>query len=432
VAAVHKTHLRERFATNAAVRPGEAVVAGGVQHPERGYVRSPAATLMADRLEGRGLRVQRAEVTAGVSGAEPGPQELDLVSYIGWDGVAVGIGVVASAQDAAARRAVDEELSAWSDAMRSRRVIMAAIVPWCGGTSRALAIAQRRAALQPGPVYVVGRLTENPTVAQQLLAQGLIGVEDLDAVPDGATVLFAQHGVPLAVEAEAAARELTVVDATCPLAASTRAEVRRLTGRGDTVVLVGREGDAALPGLASQAPEAVRVVGDVQDVSALHVTDPQRIAVVLQPGLSGKTTGPVLRALGARFGRVAPQHPSTLCDAADDRRAQIRSLAESCDTVLIAGAEDDPESARISAVCLTSGAAAHCVARLARLEPAWIARSVTVGVTATMCADPVLPGRLITALRGLGPVSVVERRVVTQSVSTPSGVAETVLETTSW
>lgn len=429
---MHRTHLRERFTTNAAVRPGEAVVAGGVRHPARGYVRSPAAALVADRLEGRGLRVRWAEVTARVSEPEARAPELDLVSYIGWDGVAVGLGVVVGAQDAVARQAVDEELSAWSAVLRTRRVIAAAIVPWCAGTTRALAIAQRCAAQQTGPVYVVGRLTDNPTVAQRLLERGLICVDDVDTVPDGTTVLFAQHGVPLAVEAEAAARDLTVIDATCPLAASAHAEVRRFADRGDTVVLIACQDDAAVPGLVSQAPEAIRVVADPQDVAALQISDPRRLAVVIQPGLPGKVTGPILKALRARFGHVAPQHPSTLCDAADDRRAHVRSLAESCDAVLIAATDNDPESAWIGAVCRTAGAAAHPVARLADLEPAWIAQSVTIGITATMRADPALSGRLIAALRGLGPVAVVERRVVTQSVSVPGGVTDAALETTPW
>ena len=429
---MHKTLLRERFATNAAVRPGEAVVASGVRHPVRGYVRSPAAGLVADRLEGRGLRVRWAELTARVSEAEGGAQDLDLVSYLGWDGEAVGLGAAVAERDSAVRQAVDEELSAWFDVLRTRRVIAAAIVPWCAGTSRALAIAERCCTQQTGPVYVLGRLTDNPAVAQRLLARGLVCVDDVDTVPDGATVLFAQHGVPLAAEAEAAARDLTVIDATCPLAASAHAEVRRFADRGDTVVLIARRGDAAVPGLVSQAPEAVQPAADTRDVAALSVPDPGRMAVVIQPGLPAQVTGPVLEALRARFGHIAPQHPSTLCDAADDRRAQVRSLAESCDAVLVACAQDDPESAWIGAACSTAGAAAHPVARLADVEPAWIAQSATVGVTATMRADPALPGRLMTALRGLGPTSVVERRVVTQPVSAPGAATHISAESALW
>lgn len=421
MAAVHKSLIRECLGTTAAVVPGEVLVASGVRHPTRGYVRGPAAALLADHLRHRGLTVPPA-VTVVASEAESWVGELHLVSYLDRDGGAVGLGAAVACGDVELGRAVDDALTAWTAALRTRRVITAATRPWCAGAVQALAAADRSLDRATGPVYLYGRLTDNPAVLVRLRERGLIEVTDVDAVPDGATVLFAQHGVALAVSAEAAARGLAVIDATCPLAAAAHAEVRRFADRGEAVVLVGRERDAAVPGLIGQAPEAVVPVGSVREAAAVRVPDPARVAFVVQPGVPREQIAPIVAELRARFGHPVPQHPATLCDAADDRNAAVRAMAESCDTVLVACGDEDPETAHLRARIRAAGAAAYPVARLADLRPEWIAHSMVTGLTATTRADPDLPGRLAEALAGLGPCVVVEQQVATRPAAT-SGAA---------
>jgi 4-hydroxy-3-methylbut-2-enyl diphosphate reductase len=416
---VNRTLLDERFEA-AEPGPGEVLVATEFDHPDRGPVRCSAAPVVAGWLRRRGLRVRSGPVRA-ISPNLPDALPSDgavlfVASYLDRGGRAVGIGAAAVLDSPGPAAAAFHAVRTCGSVMRTRRVVMAATDPTCSGERAALA--QARAALSgDGPVYVYGQLTRNRHVSDDLRQQGAIFASSLDEIPDGSVIMFSAHGVPLSIRAEAAARGMRVIDATCPLVIATHETARSFADRGDTIVVIGRPGHAALAGISGQAPEVTRVVSTAAETTALEVEAPDRLSYLVQTGIAVEDAGPVAAALRSRFPTLRGPHPDQFCYAASDRRGAIRQIAQVSDVLIVAGAADCADSHQAVETAAAAGARAHLVETAGDVQAEWLGGASTVGLTAGLGAAPHLTGDVLRVLSGLGPLSVVRTTVHTDVVT---------------
>lgn len=197
-------------------------------------------------------------------------------------------------------------------AQRRRTVVLAAPRSFCAGVERAIDAVERLldASDRSGPVYVRKQVVHNTRVVAGLAARGAVFVEELDEVPVGATVVFSAHGVSPRVHAQAAARQLTVVDATCPLVAKVHSEARRFAARGDTIVLIGHAGHEEVEGTLGEAPAATVLVENAAQAAALQVPDEARVSYLTQTTLAVDETSEIVEALRRRF-PCSRNHPPT-------------------------------------------------------------------------------------------------------------------------
>jgi 4-hydroxy-3-methylbut-2-enyl diphosphate reductase len=304
----------------------------------------------------------------------------------------------------------------WSDALGDRDVMLASPRASCAGVDRAIEIVEAALRQHGAPVYVRKQIVHNAHVVGRLEKLGAVFVDELDAVPDGATVVFSAHGVSPAVRAAAAERGLDVIDATCPLVSKVHAEARRFARAGFDIVLVGHEGHEEIEGTLGEAPERTRVIATEAEVADLQVEDPNRVAYLTQTTLAVDETAGVVDALRARFPAAVGPPSSDICYATQNRQDAVRALAAECDLVLVVGSENSSNSRRLVEVAERAGCEALLVEGAEQIPPAALAGARRIGVSAGASAPEALVQRVVDALRGLGAVNVSERRVATENM----------------
>ena len=261
------------------------------------------------------------------------------------------------------------------------RVVLVSPRGFCAGVVRAVATVEQALATFGPPVYVRHAIVHNAHVVDRLARAGATFVDELDEVPRGAVVVLSAHGVPARVREEAAARDLRVVDATCPLVAKVHREVRRFSNLGFDVLLIGHAGHDEVVGTLGQAP-GVRLVEDVSEAASLRVADPDRVACVTQTTLSPQDVAPVIARLQQRFPHLVQPAAADICYATRNRQAAVVWLARNVDVVLVVG---DPTSSNSRHLCEAAGATgtpAYLIGSAADLQDAWVANARVVGVTA--------------------------------------------------
>jgi 4-hydroxy-3-methylbut-2-enyl diphosphate reductase len=315
-----------------------------------------------------------------------------------------------------ALRAATPVLASWAAAAGPRTVLLAGPRSFCAGVERAVGTVERALDRYGAPVYVRRQIVHNSHVVAELEGRGAVFVQELDEVPEGATVVFSAHGVAPDVASAAAARDLRVVDATCPLVAKVHSEIRRFDRRGYDVVLVGHAGHDETEGSVGHG-RAVHMVGAADEVVDLRVTDPERVAYVTQTTLSPDDTAPVVTALRRRFPDLVGPAASDICYATRNRQDAVRAVAEESDVVVVLGSANSSNAARLVEVAERAGTTAALVDDLDQLDPDWLAGSTTVGVSAAASTPAAMVDSLVAALATLGPVEVAERTVHTESIS---------------
>ncbi|HEV8373312.1 MAG TPA: 4-hydroxy-3-methylbut-2-enyl diphosphate reductase [Actinomycetota bacterium] len=296
------------------------------------------------------------------------------------------------------------------------RVLLAAPRGYCAGVDRAIDIVEVALATYGPPVYVRKQIVHNLHVVRKLEAKGAVFVEELEQVPRGATVVFSAHGVAPEVHRQAAARDLRVIDATCPLVTKVHQEARKFAAKGYDIVLVGHEGHEEVVGTMGNAPGVVHLIADEQDAGQVQVADPGRVAYLTQTTLSVDETSGVVDALRRRFPVLAGPRSDDICYATQNRQAAVKALARQCQLVLVIGAENSSNSKRLVEVARNSGCASHLVAEASAVDPAWFEGVETVGVTSGASAPEWLVDELVAALRQRGASDVREVEVVPEDV----------------
>ncbi|WP_045746947.1 MULTISPECIES: 4-hydroxy-3-methylbut-2-enyl diphosphate reductase [Actinoplanes] len=297
----------------------------------------------------------------------------------------------------------------------ARTVVLAAPRSFCAGVERAVDMVEQALRLRGAPVYVRRQIVHNTHVVTGLEARGAIFVDELDEVPDDATVVFSAHGVAPAVRTEAADRGLDVIDATCPLVAKVHTEARRFAARGDTVLLIGHAGHDEVEGTLGQVP-GIRLVQDVAEAREVAVGDPRRVSYLTQTTLAVQESDAVVDELRARFPELAGPDTDDICYATTNRQEAVAAIADECDLVLVVGSANSSNSLRLVEVAQRRGVDAYLIEDAGDVRPQWLDGVRAVGLTAGASAPPHLVDEVIARLAGLGPVTVTERRTSEENI----------------
>ncbi|MDR1791656.1 MAG: 4-hydroxy-3-methylbut-2-enyl diphosphate reductase [Propionibacteriaceae bacterium] len=283
------------------------------------------------------------------------------------------------------------------------QVLLAAPRGYCAGVERAIATVQRALERFGAPIYVRKQIVHNRHVVERLQAAGAVFVEELDEVPPGATVVFSAHGVAPSVREEAARRGLVTIDATCPLVNKVHNEARRFASQGLQILLIGHAGHEEVEGTTGEAPEAITLVQHPDDVAALKVPDPDRVAWLSQTTLSVAETDETLAKLRERFPKLVDPPRDDICYATSNRQQAVAAIAAQADVVIVVGSQNSSNSRRLVEVALASGArAAYLVDQAAEIDPAWLENAQTVGVTSGASVPEDLVGEVLAWLQARG------------------------------
>ncbi|MDH2346724.1 4-hydroxy-3-methylbut-2-enyl diphosphate reductase [Bradyrhizobium sp. SSUT77] len=278
---------------------------------------------------------------------------------------------------------------------------------FCAGVVRAIEIVERALEKYGPPVYVRHEIVHNKYVVESLKNKGAIFVEELAEVPPKAVTVFSAHGVARSVEEEAAARDLPVLNATCPLVTKVvHNQGKRYISKGRTLILVGHAGHPEVEGTMGQIPGPVLLVQSVEEVKALELPADAPVAYITQTTLSVDDTKDIISALQARFTDIQGPDIRDICYATQNRQSAVRNLSKLVDVILVVGAANSSNSNRLREIGTEAGVASYLIADGRALNPEWLKDVRTVGVTAGASAPEVLVDDVIEAMRRIGPVKV--------------------------
>jgi 4-hydroxy-3-methylbut-2-en-1-yl diphosphate reductase len=286
------------------------------------------------------------------------------------------------------------------------RVILAQPRGFCAGVVRAIEIVERALHRFGPPVYVRHEIVHNRHVVESLKAKGACFVEDLSEVPAGAVTIFSAHGVSRAVEEDAEARDLAVLDAVCPLVAKVHHEGQRYIDQGRAVILIGHAGHPEIEGTMGQLKGEVHLIQRKEEVDRLDIPINAPVAYITQTTLSVDDTRATIEAVKKRFKDVVGPETRDICYATQNRQTAVRELARLVDVILVVGASNSSNSNRLREIGSESGVPSYLVADGSALQPEWFNGKTTVGLTAGASAPEVLVDDVIAALRRFGPVKV--------------------------
>jgi 4-hydroxy-3-methylbut-2-enyl diphosphate reductase len=266
--------------------------------------------------------------------------------------------------------------------MPTKGVRLAAPRGYCAGVDRAVITVEKALDLYGAPVYVRKQIVHNKHVVSDLESRGAVFVEELDEVPQGATVVFSAHGVSPTVHAEAQERGLKTIDATCPLVTKVHHEAKRFAGDDYDILLIGHAGHEEVEGTSGEAPEHIQLVQGPADVDSIVVRDPAKVAWLSQTTLSVDETLETVDAIRRRFPQLLDPPSDDICYATQNRQLAVKEIAHDADLVIVVGSANSSNSVRLAEVALEAGAkAAHRVDDAGEIDDAWLEGVSNVSVT---------------------------------------------------
>jgi 4-hydroxy-3-methylbut-2-enyl diphosphate reductase len=283
---------------------------------------------------------------------------------------------------------------------------------------RAIQIVERALTKYGAPVYVRHEIVHNRFVVEGLEKKGAVFVKELDAVPEGAPVVFSAHGVPKSVPANARDRNLLALDATCPLVSKVHVEAERHHDSQREIVLIGHAGHPEVIGTMGQLPVgAVKLIETVDDAEVFAPADATKLAYITQTTLSVDDTAAIVAVLRRRFPLIAGPHKEDICYATTNRQEAVKAIAPRSDVVLVIGAPNSSNSMRLVEVAARAGARASArVQRAADIDWDMIKDAKVVGLTAGASAPDVLIAEVIDAFRARYDVTVEETETARETV----------------
>jgi 4-hydroxy-3-methylbut-2-en-1-yl diphosphate reductase len=302
--------------------------------------------------------------------------------------------------------------------MTQRRILLAAPRGYCAGVDRAILMVEQSLERYGAPVYVRKQIVHNSHVVADLTERGAVFVEELDEVPEGAIVVYSAHGVAPAVRDEAERRELTAIDATCPLVAKVHAEARRYARDGRHILLIGHAGHEEIDGTFGEGPEHTTLVDSDTDLGRLSPPDSGGLSWLSQTTLAVDEVAETVRELKSRFPQLADPPSDDICYASQNRQDAVKAMAPRCDLVLVVGSANSSNSLRLVDVALANGArAAELIDDAGQADPGWLGEAATVGVTAGASAPEHLVEGVLDWLRGHGFGEVEEVAVTSEDIT---------------
>jgi 4-hydroxy-3-methylbut-2-en-1-yl diphosphate reductase len=273
---------------------------------------------------------------------------------------------------------------------------------FCAGVVRAIDVVKIALDLYGPPVYVRKEIVHNKHVVDELRAAGAIFVEEIGEVPTGARAIFSAHGVAPEVRREAAARDLQIIDATCPLVTKVHLEAVRFARDGYSIVLIGHSHHDEVIGTLGEAPDSSYLVETVEDVDRLELPDPTRVRYLTQTTLSLDETRDIVIRLKEKYPLIEGPPAQDICYATENRQMAVKGVAEYCDLLLVVGSQNSSNSKRLVEVSENSGVRAYLVNDYEEVDSAWLLGVRNVAVTAGASAPENLVADLVGFLRDRG------------------------------
>jgi 4-hydroxy-3-methylbut-2-enyl diphosphate reductase len=286
--------------------------------------------------------------------------------------------------------------------MGIERVILAAPRGFCAGVDRAIDIVNLALQLYGTPVYVRKEIVHNAHVVQELRGRGAVFVDELDEVPDGGRVIFSAHGISPQVRTQAAAKGLQVIDATCPLVTKVHLEALKFTRDGRWIILVGHAGHDEVIGTMGHVPGRMALVGSVEEAERVEVPDSDRVSVITQTTLSIDDTRDIIAVLRRRFPKAVFPPKDDICYATQNRQMAVKDMAGVVDLLLVIGSPNSSNSMRLVEVAQAAGVRAYLIDDISEMDPRWLERVRTVGITAGASAPEHLVQEAVEFFRRMG------------------------------
>lgn len=290
-----------------------------------------------------------------------------------------------------------------------QRVLLAAPRGYCAGVDRAVIAVERALEHYGAPIYVRKEIVHNRHVVETLSARGAIFVDETQDVPAGSRVVFSAHGVSPAVHAEAAERELSTIDATCPLVTKVHKEAIRFARDGFRILLVGHAGHEEVEGTMGEAPDDITLVQSPDEAQSVQIDADEKLVWISQTTLSVDETMATVNILRERFPQLQDPPSDDICYATQNRQVAVKKIAPEADLVLVVGSANSSNSVRLVEVAREYGAkSAHRIDFAREVDEAWFHDVATVGVTSGASAPENLIQDLLSLLADYGFVSVEE------------------------
>ena len=287
---------------------------------------------------------------------------------------------------------------------------------FCAGVDRAIDIVEQALEVFGKPVYVRKEIVHNRHVVKALQEKGAVFVEEISEIPAGATAVFSAHGVAPTVWAEAEAKQLHILDATCPLVTKVHLEVQRYARENYSIVLIGHQDHDEVIGTRGEAPDRIQVVDSVDGVRDLTVPDPRKVVCLTQTTLSMDDTAEIMEALRARFPAMTLPAKDDICYATQNRQRAVKAMAKQVQLVLVIGATNSSNSNRLREVAEMAGVKAILIQQASDLDPAALADVKRVGVTAGASTPEFLVQEVVAYCQRLGVVEVDDLTVTEENV----------------
>jgi 4-hydroxy-3-methylbut-2-enyl diphosphate reductase len=268
------------------------------------------------------------------------------------------------------------------------------------------------------PVYVRKQIVHNTHVVSELEKRGAVFVEETAEVPEGSVVVFSAHGIAPEVRAQARERNLTAIDATCPLVTKVHNEAKRFAASDYDILLIGHEGHEEVVGTAGEAPDSIHLVDGPDGAAGVQVRDPERVVWLSQTTLSVDETVQTVAALKSRFPLLIDPPSDDICYATQNRQAAVKEIAPHCDVLIVVGSRNSSNSVRLVEVAKDAGArASYLVDDAGEVDETWFAGASTVGVTSGASVPEVLVDGVLGKLAALGFDTVEEVEAVKERMS---------------
>jgi len=291
---------------------------------------------------------------------------------------------------------------------------------FCAGVDRAIDIVERALEIFSAPIYVRHEVVHNRYVVSNLVKKGAVFVEELNEIPDGATVIFSAHGVSQQVRSEANNRNLRIFDATCPLVTKVHLEVARHEKNAEDVILIGHTGHPEVEGTLGQYKQNldsnIYLVETVDDVNKLEVKNPHALAYVTQTTLSVDDTKSIIDTLRNKFPDIRGPRKDDICYATQNRQDAVRELTDRVDVFLVIGSANSSNSNRLRELAEKQNVAAYLIDGVEDIDINWFDNAQSIGVTAGASAPEVLVQAVITTLEKLFETTIITNEKATENV----------------
>lgn len=286
------------------------------------------------------------------------------------------------------------------------KIILAEPRGFCAGVDRAIEIVERALQLYGSPVFVRHEIVHNRWVVEDLRAKGVVFVQEVSEIPDGAITVFSAHGISQKVEDSAKLRDLPIIDATCPLVTKVHKEAQRYETEGRQIILIGHAGHPEVEGTSGRVESGVLLVQKAEDVANLQVKNPDMLAYVTQTTLSVDDTKDIITALKNRFPNLKGADLRDICYATQNRQNAVRDLAKQVDMLLVVGSANSSNSNRLRDLAEEIGVTAYLIDDAKNLNPQWFDNIATVGITAGASAPEHLVQGVVAAIEKIRKTTV--------------------------